>query len=53
MLFVTLILFPLVCLYILIRAHQERRRMNEEEKKRRKEWDEKHPIPHIPGYRQL
>lgn len=53
MLFVTLILFPLTCLYILIRAYQEERKMEEEEKKRRKEWDEKHPIPHIPGYRRL
>ncbi len=53
MLFVTLILFPLFCLYVLIRAHQEERKMDEEAKRRRKKWDEEHPIPHIPGYRQL
>ena len=53
MLFVTLILFPLTVLYIFIRACQEEQKMNEEEKRLRKEWDEKHPIPHIHGYRQL
>ena len=53
MLFVSVVLFPLFCLYILIRAYQEERKMKEEEKKRRKEWDEKHPSPHVPGSRQL
>ena len=53
MLFVTLILFPLTFLYIFIRACQEERKMNEEEKRLRKEWDEQHPIHHIPGYRRL
>lgn len=52
MLFVSVVLFPLACLYIVIRAYQEERKMKEEER-RRKEWDEKHPIPHVPGSRQL
>ena len=41
MLFVTLILFPLTCLYILIRAYQEERKMEEEEKKIESEESEK------------
>lgn len=53
MLLVTLILFPLVCLYIFIRALQEERKMDNEQGKKMKEWKEKHPLPHVPGYRQL
>lgn len=53
MLFVSVVLFPLFCLYILIRAYQEERKMKEEEKKRRQEWEKNHPIHHIPGYRRL
>ena len=53
MLFVTLILFPLVCLYIFIRALQEERNRKEDFKKFKRDLEKKYPYQHLPGYRQL
>jgi len=53
MLLVTIILFPLFCLYIFIRAMQEERKEKEEWEKFKKDVEKAHPYKHIPGYRQL
>lgn len=53
MLFVTLVLFPLVCLYIFIRALKEDRQREKEFKKFKDDLEKKYPYQHIPGYRQL
>ena len=53
MLLVTIILFPLFCLYIFIRAMQEERKEKEEWEKFKKDVENSHPYKHVPGYRRL
>ena len=53
MLFVTLILFPLFCIYIFVRSLQKERQRKEEYKKFKKDLEKKYPYKHIVGYRKL
>ena len=53
MLLVTIILFPLFCLYIFIRAMQEERKEKDEWEKFKKDVENSHPYKHVPGYRQI
>ena len=53
MLLVSIILFPLFCLYIFIRAMQEERKEKEEWEKFKKDVENSHPYKHVPGYRRL
>ena len=53
MLLVTIILFPLFCLYIFIRAMQEERKEKEKWEKFKKDVENSHPYKHVPGYRRL
>ena len=53
MLLVTIILFPLFCLYIFIRAMQEERKEKEEWEKFKKDVENSHPYKHVSEYRRL
>lgn len=47
MLLVTIILFPLFCLYIFIRAMQEERKEKEEWENFKKDVENSHPYKHV------
>ena len=53
MLYVTLIVLPLLFLYISARIFQDWRKNREEDARFKEQLKRKYPYPHVPGYRRL